>query len=177
MMPIGNWDQYAERRVPVSGDDGRYWPLLTLYGDANNWIEFAADCINRAYRVRLKAGSGAATTYPIATGKLLWLPDSPLYVALAFNRNANRLYIGGSLGGDVVRTYPDTGSTRGIDVTSLWSSQSFTELRFRGAPDTVSNSEVNEFRWFGGDVQTGGSYDDASVTSAFEDISFLSWVP
>lgn len=177
MHPVGNWDQYAERR-DGSDADIRYWPLFTLWASDTNWIEFAADCVNRGYRIRLKAGSGAATTHSFGQGKLLWLPDSPLYVALAYNSTTDRLYIGASLGGDEVRTVADSGD--GINVASLWTTgnlPTFTELRFRGAPDTVGNNEVNEYRWLGGELEIDETFTNSSMGTAFEDIDFLSWTP
>ncbi|MFO0836016.1 MAG: hypothetical protein U0638_13680 [Phycisphaerales bacterium] len=164
-VPIGNWDQYAERR-DSNGLDARYWPLFTLWADASNWIEFSANCTNMGFRVRVQANGGSISESDLGSSEQLWLPESTLFAAISWDSNTGTLYFGGSLAAGAVATGPSGG------LSISWGSgvSAFTQLRFRGAPDM--NDEVCEFRWFGGDVSDSASDNDVLTESAFNSIAF-----
>lgn len=167
-VPIGNWDQYAERR-DSNGLDARYWPLFTLWADNSNWIEFSANCTDMGFRVRVCADGETQTPEDFGTADQLWLPDSTLMAAVSWDwdpSNGGKLYFGASLAAGEVAVGPPTG------LTISWPSgiTAFTQLRFRGAPDI--EDEVCEFRWFGGDVTDAASNNDVLANGAFDSIAF-----
>lgn len=164
-VPIGNWDQYAERRGgPPLFLDERYWPLATLWADANNWIELVANCKLMAFRVRVNV-AGTVTDYDFGEGDQLWLPDSPLMVAISWDATSHKLYFGATLAGGAVATGPD----EGVEVAS-WGGQTapLSQLKFRGASD-----EVVEFRWIGGDVTDQITTSAGIRSGSFTSIGFM----
>ncbi len=173
MMPVANWDHYAGRGLwnpAIPGfESNRRWPLFTLWADENNWVEFSADCENKGFLLRVKVPGADPTEHPFGDGKQIWLPDSPLLVGIGYSHTpTKKLYVGASLGGDLVKVGPD-----GIGVT--WSGKTFTELHFRGAaPGGVSNQgEVCEFRWIGGEIIPDSALTNATLKGAFADLGFL----
>ena len=163
-MPIGNWDQYAQRK-DSNGVDAKYWPLATLWSDSNNWIELVANCENKAFQLRYKSGSGDPAIQDFGEGDQLWLPDSTLMVAVSWDAANQRLYFGGSLAGGAVATGPG----EGVPVQS-WNEQTtpLSQLKFRGASD-----EVVEFRWIGGDVTDQITTSAGIKSGAFGSIDFM----
>ncbi|MBL8760802.1 MAG: hypothetical protein JNL50_05805 [Phycisphaerae bacterium] len=164
-VPIGNWDQYAERRGdPPLFLDERYWPLATLWADANNWIEVVANCKDKAFRVRYSV-AGTITERDFGEGEQLWLPDSVLMVAISWNATDHKLYFGATLAGGAVATGPD----EGIEVAS-WSAQTapLSHLKFRGASD-----EVVEFRWIGGEFTDQPTTSAGIKSGSFTSIGFM----
>ncbi len=173
MMPIANWDHHAARETfNGSGVSDRRWPLFTLWAGPNDWIEFSADCEGKRFRLRIKA-NGTVLDPPtyFGDGKQIWLPDSPLLVAIGYSHTpTKKLYVGASLGGDLVNLGPN-----GISVP--WSNKTFTELRFRGATGGYSGQgEVCEFRWIGGEIIPNSTLTNATLPGAFTDLGFL-YVP
>ncbi len=151
MMPIANWDHHAARLTtvdPIVSD--RRWPLFTLWAATDRYVEFLADCENKGFMVRYRTGPGSqVVSVPFGDQKQIWLPDSPLLAAISFDLATNKIYVGASLGGDLVQVLPD-----GI----TWpTGTAITELRFRGATGGYSSKgEVCEFRWIGGEINPGG---------------------
>ncbi len=97
-------------------------------------------------------------------------PGSPLLVGIDSHTPSKRLYVGASLGGDLVQTPP-------IDPPLVWpAGAALIELRFRGATGGVPMSnagEVVEFRWIGGEISPGGVLNYSTMPGAFADLGFL----
>lgn len=169
-MPIGNWDQYAERKTPGDpNSDIRYWPLATLWSDADNWIELVANCKDKAFQLRYKSGGGEPVPHNFGVGDQLWLPDSTLMVAISWDATSKRLYFGASLAGGVVAAAPDDGI-----LVQSWNGQTapLSQLKFRGVSD-----EVVEFRWIGGEVTDQPMTSTEIKASAFNSIDFMKGPP
>ncbi len=168
-VPIGNWDQYAQRVDPVSQEDVRYWPLATLWSDEDNWIELIANCKDKAFQLRYKSGSGEPVPHNFGVGDQLWLPDSTLMVAISWDATSHKLYFGATLAGGVVATAPDDGI-----LVQSWNGQTapLSQLKFRGASD-----EVVEFRWIGGEFTDQPMTSTEIKASAFNSIDFMKGPP
>ncbi|MBC7834645.1 MAG: hypothetical protein H7Y88_06030, partial [Phycisphaerales bacterium] len=162
--PIGNWDQYADRTGALPTIEDRRWPLFTIWGDDNNWIEFIANCQDNTFRVKVRANGGSISTTDFGS-RLFWIADAPLYVGFGYKPSTSQLFVGASLGGDQVQ----------IATISAAFGEALTELRFRGRTGGVSNQgEVCEFRWPGGEIVTEGTpLDTTTLPTAFSDLSFL----
>jgi hypothetical protein len=146
VTPNGNWDHYAMRgsRDPETGAfvSKRFWPLLTLWGASNQYIELSANCDGLALSASVR--NIDETNEVSIGGGQMWLPDSPLHLAIGFDSTTKTLLIGYSLGGDLVQASP----------IPLSSPLTLTEIRLRGVSD-----EVCEMRWIGGEI------DDAPVVT------------
>jgi hypothetical protein len=168
MTPESGWDHRAARETfNGSGTSGRRWPVFTLWASDTRYIEFLADCENKGFLVRVKDGSGAPTEYEFGGGKQIWLPNSPLLVAIGRSNTTSELYIGASLGAGLVET--------SSDAIALSSGAALTELRFRGAPGTGYNGhgEVIGLRVFGGMCDTTNALTNANIGGAFVNLDFL----
>ncbi len=173
MMPVANWDHYAGRGLwnqAIPGfESKRRWPLFTLWADDSNWVEFSANCESKGFLLRVRANGGNPTEHPFGDAKQIWLPDSPLLVAIGYSHiPTKKIYVGASLGGDLVKLGPN-----GISVE--WSGKTFGELHFRGAPPggVSGDGEVCEFRWIGGEIIPNSALTNATLLSAFADLGFL----
>jgi hypothetical protein len=162
VVPNGNWDHYAMRGTRDQGTgqfvSRRVWPLLTLWGAPDQYIEISASCDKLALYVSVQSGAEVQNV-SVGLGQM-WLSDSPLHLAVGFDSKTSTLFIGYSLGGDLVQA---TSLTLQLHL-------SLSELRFRGVSD-----EVCEMRWIGGEI------DDApvvtptleSIRAAFVNLDFL----
>ncbi len=174
MVPVANWDHHAGRETfNGSGVSARRWPLFSLWADNDNWIEFSANCETKGFRLRVKANGTILDPIDFGEGRQIWLPDSPVIIGVAHAYTAGApasrlLYVGASLGGDLVKVGPN-----GIVVP--WSGKTISELRFRGAPSaSIPDGEVCEFRWIGGEINPTTALTNTSLPSAFTDLAFLS---
>lgn len=178
MVPVGNWDHYAQRETFTgSGVIQNRWPLFTLWGDPDHYIEFVADCDAMGFRVRIKNGSGSPQEHTFGSGDNVWLPGSPLLVGIGYappvsEPGTGTLFVGASLGGLQVAVV-----SGGIGVTLV---NALTELRFRGATGgygTGAAGEVCEFRWFGGEIDAQNPpqtiLNNSTLPTAFSTLSFL----
>lgn len=167
MVPVGNWDQYAARESENgSGVSARIWPLLTLWGDSDAYIEITADCEHNRFLAHIHWGD-AALILPVGEDQI-WLPESPVFIAIGYNATEKRIYIGASLGGDFVQA---AATEPLVEIH-----KDLIELRFRGAPTaTYPDGEVCEMEWFGGDIDDEPESPPslAGMAAAFEDLSFL----
>jgi hypothetical protein len=173
MQPTGNWDHYSDRGAQDDGQwqSNRRWPLFTLWSDPDTYVEFSADCEQRGYILKFKTSGAPVQTVSFGDGLQVWLPESPLLVALAYDASQHALYAGASLGGDRVRTatipvaFPNPAAV------------TFATLQFSGAGGGRygTRPEVVEYRWFGGEATMAPPplRNEASLRSVFNDLSFL----
>lgn len=169
MMPTGNWDQYAMRgRLAGASNEyvsERQWPLLTLWGGANLYVELLANCETRGLDAVVKLSTTDTRRISIGGGQV-WISDAPLYLVIGYNSSTQTLYIGFSLGGELVE----------LDTLQVAKSDAFTELRFRGPQTgTTDDGEVCEMRVIGGEVDGAptSAPTEESIRGAFGSLSFL----
>jgi hypothetical protein len=180
VVPEAGFDQYAERRVPGANlldpaTDLRYWPLFCLHAiDTDDYIEFRAACVYQAglggaelgFQIR-KVVSGVTTTVNFGNGRQLWIPGSPLFVAIGFD--GGNLHAGATLGAGAVETV-----TGGIDVSD-WLARTpavkFKAIRFRAGSAAEEPGEVVDFRWVGGEF-SDAALTDGTIPGAFTSLDF-----
>ncbi len=169
--PVGNWDQYADRRTADDTDDDKRWPLFTVYGNADNWIQLIANCQDRSFRVIIRRSGTTLSPVDFGAEKQFWLQDAPLMVAMGYNASTSKLAIGASLGGDEVRI---------MGAATVPFGATLDQLRFRAPPagGISGDGEVVEFRWLGGEIEIGGTpLNDTTLPTAFASLTFLDGPP
>lgn len=177
MMPGDDWNH----RTPRTDN---YWPLFTLWGDEDNWIEFGAvtdySIVDEkfvdagAFRIKYVAdGTPGSFDWPRDTNAdlvkdLYWARNSQLLVGFSYDPSAStdRLKVLGSLGGDAPRDGGPPGSLPNPLFTT-----GFDTLKFRGAAN-----EVVTWRIFGGKAISGSALPatgSSSMATLFKSLGFL----
>lgn len=167
MMADNDW----QHRTPKTGN---YWPLFTLWGDADNWIEFGAYAAMVSgqpvggFKINYKAGGTPGSfDWPrnndiTPVFNQYWSRNSQLLVGLSWDSTTHVLKVLASLAGDEPRS---VGPLTTLPTPVF--THSFGKLKLRGAGD-----EVNTFLWFGGEAKDS-ALSTNDMADQFKTLEFL----
>jgi hypothetical protein len=161
LLPQDGWDQSMTQVTS--------WPLCTLWGDADNYIELSADTEAGWLVARIVRDGKQAGT--IRSSTLFWLRGSPVLVSLADDGTGVRMTV--SAAGLPVHE---------AEIVNELSSPAVAPTRIMFGDATGLSGDgaairVSPMEWFGGRIDAGAALDEAARRELLTSLSFLDPIP
>ncbi len=162
-LPTDSWDGHIQTT--------QHWPLATLWGDAENYIEiqaFAVDPDNCHLVARVIRDGAEALG--LASERIYWLRGSAVLVSLADAGDGSGVRMSVSVGGQKAHEARAFGGVVASPVTPPQ------EIRFRshhGAPSDGTDVRVTPMLWWGGEIRPQEALPAPERQALLQTLSFL----